>query len=85
MKISGDLELSSRVVSVVASERDEVSRQLYKQSLRDFLFNAAQAVFLDATHKGRNAARRRRHWSRRNVTPILVERFRGISHADCTQ
>ena len=79
MKINGELELSLQVVSVVAGERDEVSRQIYKQSLRDFLFSAAQEVFLDDTHKGRNAARRRRHWSRRNVTLILMERFTGIS------
>ena len=79
-KIRVDLDLTLQVVSVVAEERDEEARQRYRQSLIDFVHHPSQVVFLDETHKGRNAARRRRHWSRRGITPILSERFNGISH-----
>jgi hypothetical protein len=37
-------------------------------------------LFLDETHKDRNAARRRRHWSLRNYTPEVSATFLG-SHS----
>lgn len=74
-KINEELKMSLQVVSIHAKQRDEEQRQRYRKGLDCFLAHVKQLVFLDETHKGRSASRRRRHWALRNHSPILRETF----------
>lgn len=75
--LTQDLGWSLQVASVVAGQRNEEDRQQYKDTLEMWVCNAAQAVFIDESFKGRNASRRRRCWSQKNLTPIIQENFYG--------
>jgi hypothetical protein len=49
----------------------------YIRALEHILANPSMALFVDETAKDRNAARRRRHWSKQCQTPIEREFFIG--------
>lgn len=74
-KVRDELNMSLQVVSMHAKQRDEEERQRYREGLQRWLVHVNQLVFLDETHKGRSASRRRRHWAVRNHSPIVHEKF----------
>lgn len=78
-RIRNDLNMTLQAISLVAGERNEEERARYDESIRAFVHRPDQVVFLDETHKGRNASRRRRHWSMRGVRPIVYEKFDTVS------
>lgn len=55
----------------------EEERQQYKRLLEVTVSNPQCLIYIDETHRGRNDARRRRHWSKRGVTPLRRELFEG--------
>jgi hypothetical protein len=72
---------SLQVATVSAGQRDNEQRQRYIDALDKWVIDPCQLLFIDETHKDRNAARRRRpHWSLRNQTPGVSATFLG-SHS----
>jgi hypothetical protein len=74
-KLNDELNMSLQVVSLLAKQRDEQERRAFKESIERFLVHVNQLVFLDETHKDRNAACRHRHWSPKGKSPFMKERF----------
>jgi transposase len=68
---------SLQVATNRASQRDADERRQYQQVLHAIVESPDQLVFIDETHKSRNEARRRRHWSPRGRTPFRDVAFQG--------
>ena len=68
---------SLQVATVSAGQRDDEQLQPYMAALDAWAIDPRQLLHLDETHKDRNAARRRRHWSLRNKTPEVSATFVG--------
>jgi DDE superfamily endonuclease len=68
-----------QVVTDKALQQDENerSRYRYKAALSAVLVRPEMVVFIDESHKDKNAARRRRWWSRRGLTPVRRSTFSG--------
>ena len=71
--------LTLQVVTKVATQRDEKEREQYRFVIKhlvdpNFL---EQVVFMDETGRSKNAARRRRHWSKKGVTPLVKAAYLG--------
>ena len=54
---------SLQVATNRASQRDANERREYKRTLHAIVTSPDQLALIDETHKSRNEARRRRHWS----------------------
>ena len=76
-KIRTKLEYSLQVVTDKALQQDENERSRYKAALSAVLVRPEMVVFIDESHKDKNAARRRRWWSRRGLTPVRRSTFSG--------
>ena len=66
---------SLQVCYEIARQRDEVERMRYKEALRVLVNDVAELVFIDETHKDRNAGRRRRVWGVRNSGGMGINRW----------
>jgi transposase len=73
------LGYSLQVATKRAKQQDEGERLLYKEVFEEVVDtnNLQQLIYLDETHRSQNASRRRRHWSKRGVTPVSLEPFFG--------
>ena len=66
--LRNDLNLSLKVCFEVARQQNEHERALYQQALKNILSvfeDAGMLVYIDETHKDRNASRRRRAWGKK--------------------
>ena len=70
-------QLNYRLLAVqeIAKQRNEEDRQLFKSALLEIVEHPEMLVFIDETHKDKNASRRRRAWGRRGVNLELSRRF----------
>jgi transposase len=71
------LGYSLQVVTNRARQQDEEQRDAYLAALRDLVHDPKLVVFIDETAKDLNSARRRRHWSKKQKTPIRDAFFVG--------
>lgn len=69
-----ELKMVLKVSYDSARQRDEAHRQLFKEALKILVQHPNQLVFVDETHKDRNASRRRRAWSRKGI-PAPIQRW----------
>lgn len=66
---------SLKVYSQKAAQRDARLRRDYRSALNALVRHAQEVVFVDETHKDREAARRRRAWGQRGQDLILRRYF----------
>lgn len=71
------LNYSLQVVINRAKQQDLDEQWSYFAALHDIVYQPEMAVFIDETAKDENAARRRRHWSPRQKTPVRGSFFMG--------
>ena len=69
------LNYSMQVCYHSAAQRNEGQRRLYMQALDILVKSADQLVFIDETHKDKNASRRRKAWGKRNSGGIALRRW----------
>ena len=60
---------SIQVATERAAQRDEEERASYQMALYNHLHDLSQFIFIDETHKDRNATQCRRHWSKHGKSP----------------
>jgi hypothetical protein len=69
------LNLSLKVVSEIASQRDEEERQEYQQAILDLVHHPNMLLFIDESAKDRNSARRRLIWAEKGKKAELKAPF----------
>ena len=76
--IKEEFNLSLQVCHEVARQRNENERKLYKHALCTLLSvfeDLGMLVYIDETHKDRNASRRRRAWGKKNSGGVKLDRW----------
>ena len=68
---------SLQVVTERAKQQDQDELDEYHMALHEKVYDPSMVVFIDETARDRNAARRRRHWSKRRKTPLSRTFFMG--------
>ena len=58
-----------------ALQRNEAERYQYKYALSALVSDAAQCIFIDETHKDRNASRRRKAWGQKHSGGLALKRW----------
>jgi len=69
-KLHNELGYSLQVATIIASQKDAAEQAEFLEAVRSRLTNPNQLVFVDESQKDKNAARRRRSWSKRGLTPF---------------
>ena len=69
------LGLSLQVCYESALQRSEIERTRYQNALNAIVSDTRQVVFIDETHKDRNASRRRRAWGKRNSGGLALKKW----------
>ena len=67
--------LSLQVCYDSAKQRDKQKRAQYIHALSQLVTHPEQCLFVDETHKDKNASRRRRAWGHRNSGGIAIQRW----------
>jgi len=76
-KLHNELGYSLQVATIIASQKDAAEQAEFLEAVRSRLTNPNQLVFVDESQKDKNAARRRRSWSKRGLTPFRTVYFEG--------
>ena len=71
------INYSLQVATDVASQKDYDEQEEFLEAVRSRLVNPNQLVFVDESQKDKNAARSRRCWSKRGLTPMRKVYFEG--------
>jgi len=69
------LGYSMQVCYHAAAQRNEGHRKLYLDALNILVKHPRQLIYIDETHKDKNAARRRKAWGRRNSGGVGLRRW----------
>ena len=69
------LGLSLQVCYESDLQRSEIERTRYQNALNAIVSDTRQVVFIDETHKDRNASRRRRAWGKRNSGGLALKKW----------
>lgn len=69
------LGLSLQVCYESALQRSEIERTRYQNAMNAIVSDVAQLVFIDETHKDRNASRRRKAWGKRNSGGLALKKW----------
>ena len=73
--LSEKLNYSMQICYESAAQWNEIERALYKTALDCLISNVNQVVFIDETHKDKNASRRRKAWGKRNSGGIALKKW----------
>ena len=69
------LNYSLQVCHEAAAQRNKLEREQYRTALECLVSHPNQLVFVDETHKDRQASRRRKAWGPRNSGGIALKRW----------
>ena len=64
-RVMKKMNYSLQVCYHSAAQRDQEQRDLYMDSLYSLVDNPSQLIFIDETHKDRNASRRKRAYAKK--------------------
>mmetsp|Transcript_5987 Transcript_5987/g.9075 ORF Transcript_5987/g.9075 Transcript_5987/m.9075 type:complete len:119 (-) Transcript_5987:228-584(-) len=73
--LSEKINYSMQICYESAAQRNENDRGMYKNALECLVSNPDQVIFVDETHKDKNASRRRKAWGPRNSGGIALRRW----------
>jgi len=74
--MSKSLHHTLQALTAIAKQQDEMKRDLFKMGLEARLQDHPEMLILvDETHKGCNAARRRRGWGQRNSSGLKIKQW----------